>query len=49
MHVEHQFAHFGEAPQAAGRDMPAVQFVDLAVVEEGDLVEGFGHELSIRR
>ena len=49
MHVEHQFTDLGEAPQAAGGDMAPIELVDLAVVEESDLVEKLGHGVIIER
>src|SRR3546814_1057028 len=46
--VEHQLANLGEAPDRARRHPPRVQLVDLAVVVEDDLVEGFGHGWIVR-
>src|SRR3546814_1147156 len=48
VHVEHQLANLGEAPDRARRHAPRVQLVDLAVVVEDDLVEGLGHGGIVR-
>src|SRR5690606_41223518 len=49
VHVEHQVGDLDKAPQPAAVHAPRVQLVDLAVVEEADLVERFGHGIRWRK
>ena len=46
--VEHQLAHLGETPQRTAAHVAGVEFVDLAVVEEGHLVQRLGHGVQAR-